>query len=214
MHISWVTLVALTSLLVVSCARDSRPERPAAQGATPVAAADAASSPEAGSAAEAPPIVESHASGETGPASDASATAGSSASGGGRPGGDAPATEEAPAVGEAAASGRLSRAQIDAFGPAGDSVCRAHKVASGAKVGACSVVGPYPGVIDGAAKSADSERYEDALDACVSAPACIGVSSSWYIGSPWFFVEGAAKFAVDDDSYGCTLLLDCPPNPP
>ena len=225
MHISWVTLVALTSLfsVSVSCARDSRPECPASQGATPVAAADDGSSPEAGSAAVTPPTGEAHASGDDHPASDASAsdasasdasaTAGAPVGGGARPIADAPATEGAPTAGDVAASGRLSRAQIDAYGPAGDSVCRAHKVASGAKVGGCSVVGPYPGIIDGGAKSPDFERYEEALDACASAPTCIGVSSSWYTGSPWFFVDGAAKFAVDDDSYGCTLLLDCPPDP-
>ena len=127
--------------------------------------------------------------------------------------GEAPAAASAPDRQKTAPTGRLSRAQIEAYGTAPDSACRAHKVDPGTTVGACSIVGPYPGLIDGATKSADFERYEDALDACMNAPACIGVSSRWYIGTPWFFVDGAAKFKVDDASYGCTLLLDCPPNP-
>jgi hypothetical protein len=107
--------------------------------------------------------------------------------------------------------GRLTAAQLAALGPVADSPCRAHKIPPEVKAGACRVVGPLQGAITGT-KGEATPGYDAALEACVAAPGCIGVSSDWYGGaSPWYPVLGASGFAVDSASYACTLLLDCNP---
>jgi hypothetical protein len=103
---------------------------------------------------------------------------------------------------------RLDAGKLDALGEPQDSPCRAHAVEAGLERGGCKIVGPYPGVIEGT-KGTESEAYAAALDACVAADDCIGVSSDWYTGSAWYPVLGATSFAVDTNSYGCTLILDC-----
>jgi len=69
------------------------------------------------------------------------------------------------------------------------------------------VRGPYPGIIEG--QHGPDGTLSDALAACGADPDCIGVSTKWYAGSPWFAVTGARTFATDTASYGCTMVLAC-----
>lgn len=103
---------------------------------------------------------------------------------------------------------RLDRATLDSLGAPPASSCAALAIPADLVVGDCKVVGPYPGAIAGSDKSAEFEGYQAALEACVAAPECIGVSSDWYAGFPWYWVSGKT-FAADSDSYACTLVLDC-----
>ena len=104
---------------------------------------------------------------------------------------------------------RLSKAQLEGLGDVGDSVCRGYQAANGMTIGDCTVRGPYMGEIRGGLLGDAHESYEAALQACEASPGCIGVSTDWYIGATWSPVLGEGSFQVDEQSYGCTLVLDC-----
>lgn len=113
-----------------------------------------------------------------------------------------------PATVVSAPGGRLTGAQLDRLGEPADSSCHAQKVEADVKAGPCAVLGPYPGEIREGKAGPTTAGHAAALAACAADPACIGVSSHWYIGGEWFPVTGG-QFRQEPDSYGCTLLLRC-----
>ena len=107
-------------------------------------------------------------------------------------------------------SARLGAGALEAIGPVSDGICRAHAPPSGGRAGACTVVGPYPGELNGTTLSSDL-GVEEALTACAADLSCTGVSTDWYIGASFRLVSVDA-FAPDEMSYGCTLLIgSCSP---
>lgn len=143
--------------------------------------------------------------------------------GGAPPTGPAPATEGAPetapaapitaAVAPASTGGRLTEAALQALEGEAPGICDAHKLPEKITVGACAVVGPLPGLIIDGVEGSATESHADALAACARDPRCLGVSSKWYMGSPWYPVTGGT-WAIDRASYGCTLVLKCPAEAP
>jgi len=104
----------------------------------------------------------------------------------------------------------MTEEQLAQLAPVTDSSCRAYTMPEAFKVGDCSVVGPYLGELQGETVGPEIETAQAALVACEQDPACMGVTSTWYVGAPWNTVSRAVPFVIDDNSYGCTLLLRCP----
>jgi hypothetical protein len=97
------------------------------------------------------------------------------------------------------AKGRIIRAE--------DSVCRAYQVPADFDTNGCTISGPYPGEMKGAAAGSEMD-FPAALAHCVKTPSCTGISTSWYIGSPFLPLVSKNEFQSQDDSYGCTLVVN------
>ena len=119
-----------------------------------------------------------------------------------------PAFEAATPSSKAPARGRTTR-KLAALKPVADSVCREHSPGEPRSLHRCEFVGPLPGEI--ASSQSDSQRYAllDALLACRSDTACMGVSTDGHTSAPWYTVSKAKAFTPNDNSYGCRRVIRC-----
>lgn len=113
-----------------------------------------------------------------------------------------------------APSARLTPAQVKALGDVPEGPCSAKPLDLALPVEGCVARGPYPGEIKGGTKGKAHDDVKAALAACATDPACVGVSTHWYIGAPWTPMTGDAQVAVDKASYGCAVVIDCAPAAP
>ncbi|MEC7240132.1 MAG: hypothetical protein VXW32_02745 [Myxococcota bacterium] len=104
---------------------------------------------------------------------------------------------------------RMSTRELEALPPVADSVCREHASRAPLSLNRCEFLGPFPGEI--APPSSNARRYAltDALLACHSDIACMGISTDWYTGSLWYAVSTSKAFTPDDNSYGCSFVIAC-----
>ena len=105
---------------------------------------------------------------------------------------------------------RMTTAAIQALPVVGDNICREYASKENRTLNRCEFLGPYQGEI--ATPSAEQERatLENALLACESDITCMGVSTDWYTGADWYTVRSTEAFLPNEDSYGCSFVINCP----
>ena len=127
------------------------------------------------------------------------------------PAAEAPASEAA--VAEAAAPEAPARPEGPKVGPpppmatAGVGVCRGYGAPEDFDAKGLSIRGAFPGELGGTALS-EPQDYASALRACVDNPECSGITSSWYLDFPFVAMKAEGAFRPDDNSYGCTTLVE------
>ena len=103
-----------------------------------------------------------------------------------------------------------TKSPVQRLGEPKDSSCRGYKAPPKDPSNGCELVGPYPGEINGA-PIGNPGSLEEAFSVCKEAPNCTGVSTPWYLDKPFTAYAQTRPFQNDEDSYGCTFILDCDP---
>ncbi len=106
-------------------------------------------------------------------------------------------------------SNRTPLEDIERLGEPEDSMCRGNSLPEDFDLQGCTVEGPYQGEMFGTNLGEEME-FEMALETCLQDSECSGISSVWYIGTPWTHVSATEEFVIDSASYGCTFLFSCP----
>ena len=104
---------------------------------------------------------------------------------------------------------RMTLEEINGLPPVEDSICRAFATPKPRTIKQCRFIGPFQGELETGGKSALFDRLEDAMGACAADVSCMGVSSDWYTGAPWFPVGTSTAFTPDENSYGCSFVIHC-----
>ena len=89
-------------------------------------------------------------------------------------------------------------------------VCRAYALPADFDAKGVALRGAFSGEIHGE-QIGDELEYMAALRACVDNPECLGVTSSWYVGTPFKLIKVGGELAPDDNSYGCATAVSARP---
>ena len=103
---------------------------------------------------------------------------------------------------------RMSPEDSQSLGRVVDSICRAYTIPEDLEQKGCTVLGPYQGIIQGDAIG-DVMRLNEALKSCLENPICTGVSTDWYLETPFIAYSQTEVFNVDSNSYGCSFVVTC-----
>ncbi len=90
-----------------------------------------------------------------------------------------------------------------------DSICRSFTTREPRTFNQCRFIGPFQGELETGGKSALFDTLEGAMGACAGDLSCMGVSTDWYTGAPWFPVSTSTVFRPDENSYGCSFIIQC-----
>ena len=102
---------------------------------------------------------------------------------------------------------RFSQSEVDALGEPEDSMCRG-LILPNQDFQNCNFIGPYQGMLQGEVLSAEVE-LDEALQLCALDSECSGITTEWYIGSPFRAIKKTAEYVIDPASYGCTFVAVC-----
>ena len=102
---------------------------------------------------------------------------------------------------------RFTQSEVDSLGEPVDSMCRG-LVLPNHDYQNCEFTGPYQGMLQGEVLS-DEVEMDEALQLCADDPNCSGITTEWYIGTPFKAIKKTADFVIDESSYGCTFVAVC-----
>ena len=102
---------------------------------------------------------------------------------------------------------RFTQSEVDALGEPEDSMCRG-LVLPNHDFQDCQFFGPYQGMLQGEVLS-DEVEMDEALQLCVADSDCSGITTEWYIDSPFKTIKKTADYVVEPASYGCTFVAVC-----